>query len=210
LGLGEQRRVHPDAHLMVFVKIGTGIGASVIMDGELLRGSDSAEGDIGHAKIPGVEETCSSCGARGCLAAMASGRAMVRDLKRIGHRPETTRDVVDLVRSGDSAAVRVVTAAGRALGAVLSTAVSLLNPDVLVIGGDIAHAHEVFLLGVRETLLSRSQPLSTAHLAIASTVLGDRAGISGAAAMVSDRIFSADAVDAAIGQSQDGLQLSGR
>ena len=76
-GLGEQRRVYPDAHLVVFVKVGTGIGASVIVDGELLRGSDSAEGDIGHAKILGVEETCSSCGARGCLAAIASGRAMV-------------------------------------------------------------------------------------------------------------------------------------
>ena len=79
-----------DAHLVLFVKIGTGIGASMIMDGELLRGSDSAEGDIGHAKIPGVEETCSSCGEPGCLAAIASGRAMVRDLRRLGHQPITT------------------------------------------------------------------------------------------------------------------------
>ena len=61
LGLGEQRRIYPDAHMVLFVKIGTGIGSSMIMDGELLHGSDSAEGDIGHAKIIGVEETCSSC-----------------------------------------------------------------------------------------------------------------------------------------------------
>ena len=145
------------AHLILFVKIGTGIGASVILDGGLLRGSDSAEGDIGHAKIIGVEETCSSCGARGCLAATASGRAMVRDLQRLGHHPETTRDVVALVRAGEPQAVGIVTAAGRALGDVLSTAVSLLNPDVVVIGGDIAHAHEHFLHGVRETLLG-AQP----------------------------------------------------
>ena len=199
LGLGEQRRVYPDAHLIVFVKIGTGIGASVILDGTLLRGSDSAEGDIGHAKIIGVEETCSSCGASGCLAATASGRAMVRDLRRLGHSPVTTRDVVTLVRAGNPDAVGIVTAAGQALGDVLSTAVSLLNPDVVVIGGDIAHAHEPFLLGVRNTLLARSQPLATARLAIASTVLGDRAGITGAAAMVADEIFSATAVDAAVG-----------
>jgi len=127
----------------------------MIMDGELLRGSDSAEGDIGHAKILGVEETCSSCGEPGCLAAIASGRAMVRDLRRLGHSPVTTRDVVDLVRKGDPDAVRIVTAAGRALGDVLSTAVSLLNPDVLVIGGDIAHAHERFVRGVRDTLPRR-------------------------------------------------------
>jgi len=198
LGLGEQRRIYPDAHIVLFVKIGTGIGASMIMDGMLLRGSDSAEGDIGHAKIPDLEETCSSCGEQGCLAATASGRAMVRDLRRLGRLPLTTRDVVDLVREGDPEAVRIVTAAGRAVGDVLSTAVSLLNPDILVIGGDIAHAHERFVGGVRDTVLHRSQPLATAHLVIAPTVLGDRAGITGAAAMVADAIFGSDAVDAAV------------
>jgi predicted NBD/HSP70 family sugar kinase len=198
MGLGEQRRIYPNAHQVLFIKVGTGIGASVIIDGELLRGTDSAEGDIGHAKITGVQETCSSCGARGCLAAIASGRAMVRDLRRLGHEPSTTRDVVQLVRVGDPDAVRIVTAAGRALGDVLSTAVSLLNPDVVVIGGDIAHAHERFLLGVRETLLARSQPLATARLTIAPSALGDRAGIMGAAAMVADVIFGSAAVDAKI------------
>jgi predicted NBD/HSP70 family sugar kinase len=198
LGLGEQQRIHPSAHLLIFVKVGTGVGSSVVIDGTLLRGSDSAEGDIGHAKIPGVTETCSSCGARGCLAAIASGRAMVRDLERLGHPVETTRDVVDLVRLGNPDAVRVVTAAGRALGDVLSTAVSLLNPDVVVIGGDVAHAHEHFLHGVRETLLSRSQPLATAHLRIAPSQLGDRAGITGATAMVADEVFGRAAVDAAV------------
>jgi predicted NBD/HSP70 family sugar kinase len=198
MGLGEQRRVYPTAHQVLFVKVGTGIGASVIIDGGLLRGTDSAEGDIGHAKITGVEETCSSCGARGCLAAIASGRAMVRDLGRLGHEAETTRDVVRLVRAGNPDAVRIVTTAGRALGDVLSTAVSLLNPDVVVIGGDITHAHEQFMLGVRGTLLTRGQPLATAHLRIAPSALGDRAGIMGAAAMVADMIFSSATVDARI------------
>jgi predicted NBD/HSP70 family sugar kinase len=198
LGLGEQRRVYPKAHLIVFVKVGTGVGSSVIIDGEVLRGSDSVEGDIGHAKISGVEETCSSCGARGCLAAIASGRAMVRDLQRLGLGPTTTRDVVDLVRVGNPDAVRVVTAAGAALGDILSTAVSLLNPDLVVIGGDIAHAHEHFLFGVRQTLLSRSQPLATAHLRITPSRLGDRAGVAGAAAMVADAVFGSAAVNAVL------------
>ena len=73
MGLGEQRRIYPNAHQVLFIKVGTGIGASVVIDGELLRGSDSAEGDIGHAKITGVEETCSSCGARGCLPQLPAG-----------------------------------------------------------------------------------------------------------------------------------------
>jgi hypothetical protein len=79
-----------------------------------------------------------------------------------------------------------MTAAGRALGDVLSTAVSLLNPDIVVIGGDVVHAHERFMLGVRDTLLARTQPLAIARLTIAPSALGDRAGITGAAAMVAD------------------------
>jgi predicted NBD/HSP70 family sugar kinase len=198
MGLGEQRRIYLNAHQVVFVKVGTGIGCSVIIDGELLRGTDSAEGDIGHAKITGVEEICSTCGARGCLAAIASGRAMVRELRRLGHEPTTTRDVVQLARAGNPDAVRVVTAAGQELGGVLSTAVSLLNPDVVVIGGDIVHAHEYFLYGVRETVLGRSQPLATAGLTIVPSALGDRAGIIGAAARLADVIFGSAAVDAKI------------
>ena len=201
LGLGEQRRIYPDAHLVVFVKVGTGIGASVIVDGNLLRGSASAEGDIGHAKVRGITETCSTCGATGCLAATASGRAMARDLRRLGREAETTHDVVKLVRAGDAQAVRIVTEAGRALGEVLSTAVSLLNPDVVVIGGDIAHAHEHFLLGVRGAVLESSQPLASANLIMTPTQLGDRAGIAGVSEMVADAIFSSAAVDAAIGEA---------
>jgi predicted NBD/HSP70 family sugar kinase len=108
--------------------------------------------------------------------------------------------VVQLARVGNPDAVRVVTAAGQELGGVLSTAVSLLNPDVVVIGGDIVHAHEYFLHGVRETVLGRSQPLATARLTIAPSALGDRAGIIGAAARLADVIFGSAAVDAKISQ----------
>jgi predicted NBD/HSP70 family sugar kinase len=195
LGLGEQAAAYPDVHLLLYVKVGTGIGASIVVDGRLLRGRDAAEGDIGHAKIVGVQEVC-SCGAVGCLAATASGRAMVRDLNRLGHQLHTSRDVVSLVRRGDPDAVRIITDAGRALGSVLSTAVSLLNPEVVVIGGDIAHAHERLLGGIRETLQSLTQPLATAHLRLAPSRLGNHAGIAGAALAVRERIFSAAAVDA--------------
>lgn len=198
LGLGEQRSLHPAAHLVVFVKVGTGIGASMLLDGVLVRGSNAAEGDLGHVKIVGVDEIC-SCGASGCLAASASGRAMVRDLVRLGLPVLTPRDVVALVRSGQPDAVRVVTEAGQALGSVLATVVSLLNPDVVVIGGDIALAHEQFLTGIQHTLLARTQLLATAQLTVTYSRLGDRAGVTGAAAMVRDKVLSAAAVDAALG-----------
>jgi len=194
LGLGEQSASYPNVHLLLFVKVGTGIGASIVVDGQLLRGRDAAEGDIGHVKIGG-QEVC-SCGAVGCLAAAASGRAMVRDLNRLGHQLRTSRDVVSLVRRGNPDAVRIITDAGRALGSVLSTAVSLLNPEVVVIGGDIAHAHEQLLGGIRETLLPLTQPLTTAHLTVAPSRLRNHAGIAGAALAVREKIFSAATVDA--------------
>jgi predicted NBD/HSP70 family sugar kinase len=166
-----------------------------VVDGRVLRGRHAAEGDIGHVKIGGVEDVC-SCGAVGCLAATASGRAMIRDLNRLGHELSTSRDVVALVRQGNPDAVRIVSDAGRRLGSVLSTAVSLLNPEVVVIGGDIADAHEQLLAGVRETLLSRTQPLATAHLTVVPSALQDHAGITGAVLVVRDRVFGAEAVDA--------------
>ena len=89
---------------------------------------------------------------------------------------------------------------GRALGDVLSTAVSLLNPDVLVIGGDIAHAHEHFLLGVRDTVLRAQPAAGHGDTGNRPTVLGDRAGIIGAAAMVADTIFGSAAVDAVVAE----------
>jgi len=193
LGLGEQSATYPDVHLLLFVKVGTGIGASILVDGRLLRGRHAAEGDIGHVKIGG-DEVC-SCGAIGCLAAAASGRAMVRDLNRLGHDLQTSRDVVALARQGDPDAVRIVRASGRAIGSVLSTAVSLLNPEVVVIGGDMAHAQEQLLGGARETLLAETQPLATADLLVVPSRLQDHAGIAGAALAVRERVFSAEAVD---------------
>lgn len=195
LGLGEQSTVYPGAHIMIFVKVGTGIGAAILVDGQVLRGRHAAEGDIGHVKLTRVEEVC-TCGAVGCLAATASGRALVRDLNRLGHEVGTSSDVVDLARRGDPDAVRLITEAGRALGSVLSTAVSLLNPEVVVIGGDLAAAQEQLLSGVRETLLRRAQPLAITSLTVAASQLGDQAGIAGAARMVRDDVFSPEAVDA--------------
>lgn len=85
LGLGAQRQVYPEAYLVLLMKVGTGIGASVVLDRELLRGSESAEGDIGHAPRSSESWRFAAAAIPGCLAATASGRVMVRDLRRLGH-----------------------------------------------------------------------------------------------------------------------------
>ena len=88
--------------------------------------------------------------------------------------------------------------AGRTLGGVLATCVNMLNPAVIVIGGDVARADEPLLAGIREVVYRRSLPLATRSLRIVRSELDDRAGVTGAAVMVIEHVLAPDAVDAAI------------
>jgi predicted NBD/HSP70 family sugar kinase len=92
--------------------------------------------------------------------------------------------------------VRLIRQAGRHLGEVLASLVNALNPKVIVIGGDVAEAHEQLFAGVREIVYQRSTPLATRQLEIVRSSLGDRAGIIGAAAMAIEHALDPDALNA--------------
>jgi predicted NBD/HSP70 family sugar kinase len=196
MALGEFHVAFPDCPSLLFVKVATGIGAGMVVDGRLVRGANGGSGDIGHIRLADRESgpVC-ACGARGCLAASASGGALARRLRELGLPAETSRDVADLAQSGDLVAIELIREAGLLLGDVLATAVSLLNPQVLVVGGDLVRAQEHFMGGVRERLHQRAQPFATRDLHILTSTLGDRAGAVGAARLVIEEVFSADAVD---------------
>jgi len=102
-----------------------------------------------------------------------------------------------LARSGDPATVALLRDAGRRIGEVVATAVNLLNPAVVVLGGDLAGANQPLIAGVREIVYQRATALATRDLRIEPSRLGESAGLTGCAAMVLDRILSPDAVDAA-------------
>jgi predicted NBD/HSP70 family sugar kinase len=189
---------------LLFVKVATGIGAGMVIDGRLLRGVHGGSGDIGHVRLadPYSEPLC-ACGARGCLAASASGGAIARRLRELGKKAPTSRAAARLAQSGDPDAVAFVREAGLLLGDVLATAVSLLNPQVLMIGGDLMRAQEHFMVAVRERLYQRTQPLATRDLQIVSSTLGDRAGVTGAARLVVEELFSADSVDRQLAGASD-------
>jgi predicted NBD/HSP70 family sugar kinase len=99
----------------------------------------------------------------------------------------------------------LVRTAGRVLGEVLAAAVNFFNPAVIVIGGDLARAHEQLLAGIREIVYSRSLPLATRHLEIVRSTLDDRAGITGAAAMVIEHVLSPQVVDAWLAGHSEGI-----
>jgi len=196
MALGEYWRSWlDDVDTLLFVKVGTGIGAVLIVGGEVFRGARGAAGDIGHVRVDSPTPVVCDCGNENCLEAVASGRALARELRDDGLGTANTRDVVERAAAGDPHAVRAVRAAGRRLGEVLAMAVNMLNPDVIVVGGDLADAHDQLLAGVREVVYQRSTALATQALGIEESRLGQDAGIEGCIVIALEELLSADVID---------------
>ncbi|MFC8360500.1 ROK family protein [Streptomyces griseorubiginosus] len=193
MAYGEQRTGHPDCSAFVLVKVSTGIGAGVVVDGTVYRGIDGGAGDLGHIRVPAGAEALCRCGSYGCLAAVASGGAVARRLAAAGVPAASGSDVRDLLASGHPEAAALAREAGRQVGDVLATVVTLLNPGVLMIAGDLAGTP--FLTGVRELLYQRALPRSTARLEVVTSRLGERAGLVGAGALVVEHLYAPERVE---------------
>ncbi|NIJ10229.1 putative NBD/HSP70 family sugar kinase [Saccharomonospora amisosensis] len=184
----------PDATL-VGIKVGTGIGAGLVIAGRAHRGETGAAGEIGHMRVEGRDRRC-SCGRRGCVAAEASGHALSRLLRPVGVR--SVDDVVSRVAEGQRQAVRAVTEAGRLVGAVLTTVVTILNPRYVRFGGAIG-VLEPFLAGVRATVEARASAGVLNGLDIGASQLGENGAFAGLACLVADELLAPPAVDALCG-----------
>jgi glucokinase-like ROK family protein len=195
MAFGEYSTHWRDTQHLLFVKVGTGIGAGLVAGGAIHRGAQGAAGDIGHIRLGGHDDSLCRCGNTGCLEAVASGHALARRLTEAGRDAVDGRAVVELARAGDTLAIQLVRDAGRSIGEVLAGCVNFFNPAVVVIGGDLSGAEEHLLAGVREVTVQRSLPLATRALRIVATQLGDRAGVVGAALLVLDHVLAPDAVD---------------
>ncbi|MFD5816493.1 ROK family protein [Streptomyces sp. NPDC127038] len=186
MAYGEQRSGYPDCSAFALVKVSTGIGAGMVVGGTVYRGIDGGAGDIGHIRV-GADALC-RCGSYGCLAAVASGGAVARRLAEAGVPAASGSDVRALLAAGHPEATALAREAGRQVGDVLATVVTLLNPGVLMIAGDLAGTP--FLTGVRELLYQRALPRSTAHLDVVTSRLGERAGLVGAGALVVEHLYA--------------------
>lgn len=189
MAVGELRALPGSTRNLLFVKIATGIGAGLINSGDLHRGEQGLAGDIGHVPIRRNVDVPCRCGNRGCLEAVASGPAIAAALSDRGRDAQTVDDILELVRSGDLEAVQLVRQAGRDLGEVLATCVSLFNPSLIVIGGGLAAAGEHLLAGVREVVYARSMPLATKQLEILQSDPSTNSAIVGASALAIDKVL---------------------
>ncbi|NKQ52931.1 ROK family transcriptional regulator [Amycolatopsis sp. K13G38] len=185
----------PEAAL-VGVKVGTGIGAGLVISGRTHRGETSSAGEIGHIRIEGRDQRC-DCGRRGCVSAIASGQAVIRELRPTGVR--SAEDVVRRVRAGNPEAGRVVAAAGRQVGTVLATVVTIVNPRYVRVGGAIG-VLPPFLDALRSTVLENAHTSALEGLSVEACVLGSNTTLAGVAGLVADEMLSPAAVDALVAQ----------
>jgi predicted NBD/HSP70 family sugar kinase len=168
---------------LVYVKVASGIGGSVVLNGRLHRGASGIAGEIGHVHVDAGGRVC-RCGNRGCLETVAAGPALLALLRESHGEDLTLGDLLDLAHAGDLGTRRVLADAGRAIGRVLADACNVLNPELIVFGGELAAAGEPLLEGARDALARYALPAAVDATRVTGGVLGDRAGVLGALALV--------------------------
>lgn len=184
----------------VCVTVGTGIGAGIVIHGELYRGASDSAGEIGHLPVIPGGRPC-GCGRHGCLETVASGRAMaerVRQLVLAGQRTSATelaggaaagisaREVLAAAAAGDAVCERVADEALEALGLGLAALVNVVNPEVIAIGGGVAQAGPWFFDRLRRIVRDTAWPPGAAAVRLEPAALGTRAGVIGAGILAAE------------------------
>lgn len=177
---------HTGVSNLLFMKIGSGIGAGLILNGAPYYGSIGITGEIGHATIHEQGLVC-RCGNRGCLETVASTTTMIELLSRSDDRPLSPADIVRKALSRDAATLRVVDDVGLAVGRALGNVANLINPEVIVVGGPLAGLGDLLLDPIRRGLVRHAVPVIGDSTTLAMSSLGDRAEALGAAALVFQR-----------------------
>jgi predicted NBD/HSP70 family sugar kinase len=179
---------------VVYVRLTSGIGSGLILGGRLHHGANGLAGELGHVQVRPDGVVC-RCGNRGCLETVAADCSLLALLRPAHGDDLTVPGMLELVASGDLGARRVFNDAGRALGRVLADLCNHLNPAAIIVGGELSVAVGPLLDGIRESVNRYAQPSVAAAVEVKPGVLGDRAEVLGALALVigdTDRLNSAD------------------
>jgi len=183
-GRGEQN--------LAYIKVGTGIGAGLLINGQIYRGVTGSAGEIGHLTIDENGPMC-TCGSQGCLEALAGGRAIARMAQEAVRKNKRTQlasispvekitalEVANAARHGDLVAQEILKQAGMHIGIAIAGMVNLFNPGLVVLGGGVAQIGDLFLEPMRQAVQKRSLPASVRAVRITTAVLGRRSSSMGA------------------------------
>ncbi|MFB6823265.1 ROK family protein [Streptomyces virginiae] len=168
---------------LAYIKVASGVGAGLVINGQIYRGPGGTAGEIGHITLDESGPVC-RCGNRGCLETFTAAR-YVLPLLQGTHGPELTMErVVELAREGDPGCRRVITDVGRHIGSGVASLCNLLNPSRVVLGGSLAEAGELVLAPIRESVGRYAIPSAARQLSVLTGNLGGRAEVLGALALV--------------------------
>jgi predicted NBD/HSP70 family sugar kinase len=168
-------------HVMAYLRLSAGIGAGLVINGRPFRGARGIAGEIGHVLVDPQGPIC-RCGNRGCLETFVAGPALCELLRR-SHGPLTVPDLLRLVEEGDAGCQRVLADAGRVVGRAVADLCNYLNPDLVVVGGDLSVAGDVLLEPMREAVRRFAIPAAVEDVEIVAGSLGGRAELLGALAL---------------------------
>ncbi|MBN1272456.1 MAG: ROK family protein [Candidatus Aminicenantes bacterium] len=171
-----------DAHSMVMLTIGTGVGSGIILEGNLWQGKCGFAGELGHITVNTEGDPC-NCGSRGCLETEVSSWKIISTYKEDSHHKDmiTAKEVFSRAKKGDPSATKAVSRAGYFLGIGLASVINLLNPEKIILGGGIMKSGDYFLPFVLDETEKRSYGASFRCCKIVNAVLGNSAGLIGAA-----------------------------
>jgi glucokinase-like ROK family protein len=187
----------------IFVKIGTGIGAGIVCNGNVHRGHNGSAGDIGHICADHNGPIC-RCGNVGCLEAMAAGPAIAdraTEAVQNGSSPILAQklaanngvlraeDVAAAVREGDRASIEIVQRSGQLIGDVLAGLVNFFNPSMILVGGGVSNIGNQLLASIRQAVLRRSTALATRELIVSYSPMSGDAGVTGAIHLALEHLF---------------------
>ncbi|TRZ56990.1 MAG: ROK family protein [Streptomycetaceae bacterium] len=189
MAIAEHRLVYPKIENLLLIKLGTGIGSGLIINGELFRGSDGSAGDIGHNQFDALEGMICRCGRSGCLESFSSGWSLVERVQALGYKVKKLSEIEVLARNGNVEIIILLKRAAELIGHALADAVNLFNPSKVVIQGLIIGESDQILATIKEAIYQRGAALATSHLEIVRTKLGEDRGILGAAQLGLDRYF---------------------
>jgi len=162
-----------------YLKVSTGIGAGLVLNGRLYRGALGTAGEIGHTTIEEDGPVC-RCGNRGCLEVLAGAPALI-ELLRNSHGDElTVEDILKLSADGDVGCRRVIADAGRHIGVAVANLCNLLSPERIVVGGELALAGEVLLSSLREAMTRRAISITAETTQVVLGTLRERSAVLGA------------------------------
>ncbi len=170
----------------VCITVGEGIGAGVVIAGEIYRGAHGGAGELGHTTINPDGPVC-RCNERGCLEVYASDQFLYEEASRLGY--DTLEQMILAARNGGDEARRSFLSMGRSLGLGAKNLVNLLNPEAIILGGERMDAVDLFLPAIEEQVRRHSFPSEAERLQIVPAELGEDGFLIGAATLVTADFF---------------------